>query len=103
MSENGAYEGPAIIELMGHRRLAGHVSEVDMYGAKLLRVDVPGQDGQQVGATQFYSAASIYCLTPTTEEMVQKISAGNRVRPVERWELPAADSSDPADYDEEVF
>lgn len=89
MSENGAYEGPAIVELMGHRRLAGYISEVEMYGARLLRVDVPGEEGHQHGATQFYSAAAIYCVTPSTEEMVQRIAASNRVRPVERWELPS--------------
>ncbi len=92
LSENGAYEGPAIVELMGHRRLAGHVSETEMFGTKLLRVDVPQSDGSV--ATQFYGGGSIYCLTPTTEEMVERIARTNSVRPVQRWELAAGDESD---------
>lgn len=95
MSEGTAYEGPAIVELMGHRRLAGHVTEAQMYGTTLLRVDVPQGDGST--ATQFYGGSSIYALTPTTEAMVERIAATNSVRPVERWELPSADADDPDD------
>ena len=105
MSENGAYEGPAVIELMGHRRLAGHVSEAEMFGTKLLRVDVAQGDGQV--ATQLYGGGAIYCLTPTTEEVVERMSrlASNSVKPIERWELPAPeedeDGQDHFHYDED--
>lgn len=34
-----AFEGWAIVELMGHRRLAGFVREVSMFGASMLRLD----------------------------------------------------------------
>jgi hypothetical protein len=37
-----AVSGWAIVEVFGHRRLAGRVSEVTIAGAKMLRVDVPG-------------------------------------------------------------
>lgn len=60
-----AYEGWAIVELMGHRQVAGRVSEVQIAGATLLRVDVPGRDETVV--SQFYGGASIYCLTPCDE------------------------------------
>jgi hypothetical protein len=33
----------AIVELMGHRTRAGHVSEVELFGAKMMRIEVPGQ------------------------------------------------------------
>jgi hypothetical protein len=33
--------GWAIIELMGHRRLAGWLSEEEVAGAAFLRIDVP--------------------------------------------------------------
>ena len=36
-----AYEGWAIVELMGHRRLGGRVSEAVQYGVAMLRLDVP--------------------------------------------------------------
>lgn len=53
-----AYEGWAIVELMGHRRLGGRVGEAEAYGAKLLRLDVPktGTSDEWI-ATQFYVPA----------------------------------------------
>ncbi|XXX79239.1 hypothetical protein WMF30_10735 [Sorangium sp. So ce134] len=59
MSDSTAYQGWAIVELMGHRRLAGRVSEVTQYGATQLRLDVPGE-GDAVMATQFYSGGALY-------------------------------------------
>lgn len=35
------FEGWAILELMGHRRLAGYVREVEVAGAGMLRLDIP--------------------------------------------------------------
>lgn len=78
MSE--AYEGWAILELMGHRRLGGTVQEVTQYGAAMLRIDVHGLDATKPAlATQYYPAAAIYCLTPTTEETARRL--GETTRP----------------------
>lgn len=35
------FEGWAILELMGHRRLAGYVREVELAGQGMLRLDIP--------------------------------------------------------------
>lgn len=68
-----AFEGWAIVEIMGHRRLAGYVSEVSIAGAAMLRVDIAGKEpGSSPKATQFYGGASLFCLTPTTEENARK-------------------------------
>lgn len=84
MSETATYEGWAILELMGHRRLAGQVSEVEIAGSKMLRIETPGPNP----VTQFYSSAAIYCLTPTTEEVARAIAETNRPTPVSPFELP---------------
>ncbi len=76
------YEGWALVELMGHRRTAGKVTEVELAGAKVLRVDTPNADGETV-ATQFYGGSALYCLTPCEEETVMKWLNGP-----ERWGLP---------------
>ncbi len=65
-----AFEAHAIVELMGHARIAGKVSEVTMFGSALLRVDVP-KTSQRDGFTKFYSAGAIYCITPTDEATAQ--------------------------------
>lgn len=61
-----AYEGWAIVELMGHRQTAGLVREVTMAGNAMMRIDTPGVNGEIV-ASQIYGGAAIYCLTPCDE------------------------------------
>jgi hypothetical protein len=81
-----SFEGWVILELMGHRRLSGYASEVEVAGAKFLRLDVPSpRQGEAPTATQFYSAAAIYCITPTSEELARQVAAANQ----QRWELQA--------------
>ena len=82
--------GWVILELMGHRRLAGTMTEVELAGGKFLRLDSPGPDG--VYATQFYAPAAVYCITPTTEEIARNVAASSQPAPVQRWELPALDA-----------
>jgi len=61
----------ARVELMGHRIRYGLIREVEMFGTKLLRVDVHNSVGV---ATEFYGGGSIYCLRPVTEEEARKYS-----------------------------
>jgi hypothetical protein len=88
-TEKSIYEGWTILELMGHRRLGGHVSEATIAGASLLRLDVYLPGDEKPMATQFYSASAIYCITPTTEELARAVAKSNVPAPVQRWELPA--------------
>jgi len=83
----------AIVELMGHRKLAGHVAEVSVAGAGMLRLDVPGDDGRTL-ATQFYSPSAVYCITPTTEEIARALAKRYQPSPAERWELPQLPAAD---------
>lgn len=77
----------AILELMGHRRLAGKVLEQEIAGARFIRIDVPGPGG--TAATQLYSPQAVYCITPTTEEVARAVASANQPEPVTRWELTA--------------
>lgn len=88
------FETWAIVELMGHRKLAGKVSEAIIAGAPLLRIDVPEVPGANGGATvagftQFYGAASIYCLTPCSESVARMIAQARREQPIQQYELAA--------------
>ena len=49
----------AIVELMGHRRLAGEVSQSTMFGVPLLRIDIPAV-GEIPANTQMYGASAVY-------------------------------------------
>lgn len=87
-----SFSGWAVLELMGHRRLGGHVTEATISGKGFLRIDVPGPDKSTV-ATQYYSPDSVYCLTPTTEETALAVALMAQPAPVQRWELPALDAA----------
>ena len=94
MSENTAViNGWGILELMGHRRLGGYLSEVTVAGTSMVRVDVPHpQHLSETAATQIYSGQAIYCITPTTEEIARAI-ARDAPQPVSRWDLRALEAS----------
>ena len=79
-----AYEGWAIVELMGHRQTAGWVTEIELAGAKMLRVDTPRPDGIEPVVSQIYGGAAIYCVTPCEEAVARKVLA------TDRYSLPPA-------------
>ena len=81
-----AFDEWVILELLGHRRLAGRVREVQLAGAGFLRLDIPATDGH--GAqTQYISPSSVYAMHPTTQEIATAAAANFRPQPVSRWEL----------------
>lgn len=86
-NEGTTFEGWAIVELMGHRKLGGYCKEETVFGSSFLRLDIPDSNGGAV-ATQFYNPSSIYCLTPCAEELAKQYSLKHQPQPVTRWELP---------------
>lgn len=114
-TERESFEGWAVLELMGHRKLGGYLREQEIAGAGFLRIDIPGVPGEHgapdvPGATQFYAPSAVYGITPTTEEVARGLGRRYFPEPVQRWELPpprretiVADvSPDPYDvYDDE--
>lgn len=95
MSER--FDDWAILELMGHRRLAGRVSEAEIASGSFIRIDVPSDPP----ATQYYSPGAIYCITPTKEVMARCVTQNTAPRPVERWELtPLPMPPDAPDYED---
>lgn len=78
----------AILELMGHVRTAGRVTEEEHFGAKLGRIDVPQADGKYV--TQLFGGASVYRLTLVSEEAARAVALANKPHPVQSWEMPKA-------------
>lgn len=78
----------AIVELFGHVRTAGRISEVERFGGKMMRLDVPG-DGGGIAATQYLGNAALYRVTVTTEEIARQVAQLARPEPVHRWELTA--------------
>jgi hypothetical protein len=74
-----------IVELLGHVRIAGLVTEVELFGSKQGRIDIPNGDGF---VTQYFNGSSLYRLTPVSEEIARAVAASNQPEPVHRWEMP---------------
>lgn len=59
----------AIVEIFGHRRLAGRAREEERFGAKMLRIDVPqkGDPDAHGWVSHYYGGSSLFSYTPTDE------------------------------------
>jgi len=85
----------AVIEIFGHRRHAGAVAEVEKFGSKLLRIDIPktGEDGTADYTygfeSHFYGGAAIFSMTLT--DLPSVLAANKRWVPAARKSLPPAD------------
>lgn len=90
MTEDQIFAYWCVVELMGHRRLAGFLTEQEIAGKGFLRLEIPGQPG----ATQFINPNSVYAITPTTEAIARAVAETHQPAPVQRWELPPAITPD---------
>ncbi len=76
----------AIVEIMGHKRYAGLVSEQVVGGASFIRIDVPLTD--QLGFTKLFGSQAIYGITPVTKEAALGAAYKLREQPMSEWDLP---------------
>ena len=82
-----SFEEWALVELFGHQRIVGRVTEAVLAGGVFLRVDVPALDSQPA-FTRFYTPGAIYCISPVSEEIARGLLAHDRHEPVSRFQLP---------------
>lgn len=78
------FEAWGIVELMGHQRAAGRLTEQTLGGANLLRVDIPDGDTFR---TVFYGASAIYALHVTDETIAKAAAAAQGTRPTYAYEV----------------
>lgn len=70
----------AVVEMMGHRKIVGLVTESDISGGQLLRVDVLNHEGAEE-RTEYIGVGSIYCLTIVSETAAKAVAASNSPKP----------------------
>lgn len=90
-----SFESWAIIELFGHQRMAGFVTEATIGGQSFVRVDVPEVEGHEA-YTRFLGNGAIYAMTPCDENTARRAAAAFRPKPVQAWELPEPNLALPA-------
>lgn len=91
MSTDGKkFEEWAVVELFGHQRIAGKVSEATIGGCAFVRVDVPDVPGLEPdapprsrGYTKYFGNGAIYAMTPCDEDVARLA-----VAEIERYNVP---------------
>lgn len=91
-----------IVELFGHQRIAGQVTEEQIGGASFIRVDVP-KTARREAFTKYYGASAIYALTPCDEDTAHRAAQAFDLMPIEVWRLTAVKTTalEEGDRDEE--
>lgn len=106
MTQAEKFDTWGTVELFGHVRLGGRISEALIAGAPFIRVDIPETE-RQPAFTRFLGPNAIYAITPTSEEIARSVAAYSDHEPVRSYELrrlaaggpPEADGVDD-DYDD---
>jgi hypothetical protein len=94
----------ANVEVMGHRRFAGKVTEQVVAGCGFVRIDVPQVD-DRMPFTKLIGTASIYAITPCSELVAMQLARQYREKPVEIYSpsvqpaLQFADDKYPSERD----
>jgi hypothetical protein len=75
--ENEPLKSWALVELFGHQRIVGYLTEQSFGTGVLFRVDVPdltkGGEVVRAGFTRYFGLSSIYSITPIDEQAVRKL------------------------------
>lgn len=79
------FEVYAIVELFGHNKIAGKVTEQTLGGATMLRIDVPDTKSQPA-FTRFMHINAVYAINPVTEEVATQYAENLKVMPIQSWD-----------------
>lgn len=88
VSEPERFAQWSIVEIMGHQKYIGFVTEEALAGVNMLRVDVPTveADGEHPAVpayTKYFGGGSVYSITPVTEELALIAIRRYRKKPIE--------------------
>lgn len=81
------FEAWGMLELFGHQRLAGRITEQTIGGVHFIRIDVPAS-GDVAEYTRLFTQGAIYGMTITTEDVARRLALGMRARPISAYDLP---------------
>lgn len=99
-TEQPKFQQWAIVELFGHSRIAGLLSEQPIGGCSFVRVDVPELvvDGQTIpAATKLFGQGAIYAISIVDEAAALVAAREIRFQPVSVWSLRRGLECMPAD------
>lgn len=80
------FEAYALVELFGHQRMAGKVTEQSIGGASFIRIDVP-ETQRQPGFTRILNPSSIYAINPITIEAMTAMAENLNKAPIQAYDI----------------
>lgn len=83
--EANKFEAWALLELFGHNRIAGKVTEQTIGGGSFIRVDVPDTT-ESKGFTRLLNPSAIYAINPVTEEVARGLAESIKSKPITAWD-----------------
>lgn len=86
MTEPTTLDTWGILEIMGHVRLAGRISEQTIGGTAFVRIDVP-EIGDRPSFSKLYGAGSIYSISPTTEDIARSVAETIQADPISPYDF----------------
>jgi len=85
--EHETRETWAVVEVMGHSRYAGRISQHTALGGAMIRVEVPALDGIPP-FEKILSPQAIFAITPCTEALAREAANRFRSRPFTLLDMP---------------
>jgi len=79
------FETWAIVELFGHNKIAGKVSEQTIGGSSMVRVDVPDTEAAPA-FTRLLNVSAIYAINPVKEDVATAYAGRLQSKPIEAWD-----------------
>ena len=76
----------AIVELFGHQKLAGKITEQSIGPATFVRVDVPESESSPA-FTRLLNPSAIYAINPVTEDVMKHMAGNYAAKPIESWDI----------------
>jgi len=82
--DKSAFEEWALVELFGHTKFAGKVTEQSIGGCSFVRLDVPAGTDRRA-FTKIYGQNAIYCITITDEQTAREAADHLPPTPLPKW------------------
>lgn len=80
------FEEWALVELFGHSRIVGRVTEAQIGGGNFIRVDVPDENGNAI-YTRFFGPSAIYSISPVSKQTCIGMAANIGAEPVKPYDV----------------
>lgn len=84
--EAKVFETWGILELFGHKKMAGMICEQTIGSVTMIRIDVP-EVGDASRFSKLYNPSAIYGITPTDEATARAAACSWRERPLDYYTI----------------